>query len=110
MRLAGSRSRRRKLPLAVVAGLFAFGGWHMVTYAAEETRDPERTIPRALVVGVLIVTVCYIALNAAYFHVLRPDQDRVLDARRRRRRRRRARHAAARHSCRWSSPYRRSAR
>src|SRR6185295_8243461 len=27
---------------ALVAGLFAFGGWHMVTYAAEETRDPER--------------------------------------------------------------------
>src|SRR5437667_6162272 len=25
---------------ALVAGLFAFGGWHMVTYAAEETRDP----------------------------------------------------------------------
>jgi APA family basic amino acid/polyamine antiporter len=63
-----------KFPLAVVAGLFAFGGWHMVTYAAEETRNPERTIPRALVVGVSIVTVCYIALNAAYFHVLRPDQ------------------------------------
>jgi APA family basic amino acid/polyamine antiporter len=52
--------------------LFAFGGWHMVTYAAEETRDPERTIPRALVVGVLIVTACYVALNAAYFHVLSP--------------------------------------
>src|SRR4029079_3569076 len=63
-----------KVPLAVVAGLFAFGGWHMVTYAAEETRDPERTIPRALTVGVAIVTVCYIALNAAYFHVLRPDK------------------------------------
>src|SRR5262245_27823541 len=30
---------------ALVAGLFAFGGWHMVTYAADETRDPERTIP-----------------------------------------------------------------
>jgi APA family basic amino acid/polyamine antiporter len=59
---------------ALVAGLFAFGGWHMVTYAAEETRDPERTIPRALTIGVAIVTLCYIALNAAYFHVLRPDQ------------------------------------
>ena len=58
----------------MVAGLFAFGGWHMVTYAAEETRDPERTIPRALVVGVLIVTACYVALNAAYFHVLAPDK------------------------------------
>jgi APA family basic amino acid/polyamine antiporter len=55
---------------AIVAGLFAFGGWHMVTYAAEETVDPERTLPRALVVGVLIVTACYLALNAAYFHVL----------------------------------------
>src|SRR4051812_31865161 len=56
--------------LALVAGLFAFGGWHMVTYAAEETRDPERTIHRALVFGVTIVTVCYVALNGAYFHVL----------------------------------------
>jgi APA family basic amino acid/polyamine antiporter len=63
-----------KVPLAVVAGLFAFGGWHMVTYAAEETRDPEKTIPRALVIGVAIVTLCYIALNAAYFHLLRPAQ------------------------------------
>jgi len=56
--------------LALVAGLFAFGGWHMVTYAAEETRDPERTIPRALAVGVILVTACYVLLNAAYFHVL----------------------------------------
>jgi APA family basic amino acid/polyamine antiporter len=63
-----------QFPLAVVAGLFAFGGWHMVTYAAEETREPERTIPRALFVGVIIVTACYIALNAAYFHVLSPEK------------------------------------
>ena len=63
-----------QFPLAVVAGLFAFGGWHMVTYAAEETKEPERTIPRALWVGVLIVTACYIALNAAYFHVLAPER------------------------------------
>jgi len=62
----------RSFALGLVAGLFAFGGWHMVTYAAEETRDPERTIPRALVVGVFIVTACYVALNAAYFHVLPP--------------------------------------
>jgi APA family basic amino acid/polyamine antiporter len=59
---------------AIVAGLFAYGGWHMVTYAAEETVDPERTLPRALIIGVLIVTACYLALNAAYFHVLPHDQ------------------------------------
>jgi basic amino acid/polyamine antiporter, APA family len=56
--------------LALVAALFAFGGWHMVTYAAEEMRNPERTIHRALIGGVAIVTFCYLALNAAYFHVL----------------------------------------
>lgn len=55
---------------ALVAGLFAFGGWHMVTYAAEETIEPERTIPRALLVGTLLVTACYIALNAVYLYVL----------------------------------------
>ena len=60
--------------LAIVPGLFAFGGWHMVTYTAEETVDPERTIPRSLVLGTLIVTVCYIALNAIYLRVLPIDR------------------------------------
>jgi basic amino acid/polyamine antiporter, APA family len=56
--------------LAVAAGLFAFGGWHMVTYSAGETRSPERTIPKALMLGVLIVTACYTLLNAAYLYVM----------------------------------------
>lgn len=56
--------------LAVSAGLFAFGGWHMVTYTAEETVDPARTIPRALGIGVVVVTLCYIGLNAVYLRVL----------------------------------------
>jgi APA family basic amino acid/polyamine antiporter len=56
--------------LAVGAGLFAFGGWHMVTYTAEETENPERTIPRALVLGTLIVTACYVGLNWVYQTVL----------------------------------------
>jgi APA family basic amino acid/polyamine antiporter len=55
---------------ALVGGLFAYGGWHMVTYAAEETREPERTIPRALMIGTLVVTIAYIAVNAAYFVAL----------------------------------------
>jgi basic amino acid/polyamine antiporter, APA family len=61
---------------ALVAGLFAFGGWHMVTYAAEETRDAERTIPRALMLGTAVVVVTYLALNSAYLLVL--PFDRVL--------------------------------
>src|ERR1019366_2475754 len=60
----------RAFVLALIAGLFAFGGWHMVSYAAEETVDPTRTIPRALVAGTLIVTALYVALNAASLRVL----------------------------------------
>jgi APA family basic amino acid/polyamine antiporter len=56
--------------LAIAAGLFAFGGWHMVTYSAGETSEPERTIPRALMAGTLIVTACYVLLNAGYLYVL----------------------------------------
>jgi len=58
---------------ALVAGLFAFGGWHMVTYNAEETINPKKTIPRALMLGTMIVTVCYIALNAVYMYILPLD-------------------------------------
>ncbi len=60
--------------LAVAAGLFAFGGWHMVTYTAEETVDPARTIPRSLMIGVVVVTLCYIGLNAVYLRVLPIEQ------------------------------------
>lgn len=64
----------RDFLLAVAAGLFAFGGWHMVTYAAGETRSAETTIPRALLAGTVIVTVCYLALNAAYMYLLPLDR------------------------------------
>jgi APA family basic amino acid/polyamine antiporter len=55
---------------AIAAGLFAFGGWHMVTYAAGETQEADRTIPRALLIGTFIVTGTYILLNVAYLSVL----------------------------------------
>jgi APA family basic amino acid/polyamine antiporter len=62
----------RAFVTATVAGLFAFGGWHMVTYTGDETVDARRTIPRALLIGTLVVTGSYIAVNAAYLAVLSP--------------------------------------
>jgi APA family basic amino acid/polyamine antiporter len=63
--------------VAMVAGLFAYGGWHMVTYTAGETVMPARTIPTALVVGVGIVTACYVSLNLLYLAVLPLDAVRT---------------------------------
>ena len=45
----------------------------MVSYAAEETVSPERTIPRALMTGTLMVTLLYIGVNASYLRVLPLD-------------------------------------
>jgi APA family basic amino acid/polyamine antiporter len=59
--------------LAMVAGLFAYGGWHMVTYTAGETVTPSKTIPLALMGGVAVVTACYVLLNLVYLTVLPID-------------------------------------
>ena len=63
--------------LAVAAGLFAYGGWHMVTYTAGETKDAARVVPRALLIGTLVVTACYAGLNAVYLKVLPLDAVRA---------------------------------
>ena len=60
--------------LAMVAGLFAYGGWHMVTYSSEETVEPAKTIPRALLIGTLVGTVSYMAMTAVYLYVMPLDQ------------------------------------
>lgn len=60
--------------MAMVAGLFAYGGWHMVTYSSEETVEPAKTIPRALLIGTLIVTLAYMAMTAVYLYVMPLDQ------------------------------------
>jgi APA family basic amino acid/polyamine antiporter len=55
---------------ALVPILFAYGGWQSVNLVAEETREPRRTIPRALIVGMGIVIAAYLLTNAVYLRVL----------------------------------------
>ncbi len=54
----------------LAAVLFSYGGFHQVTWLGDEVRNPRRTVPRAVVGGVLIVIVAYLAANAAYFSLL----------------------------------------
>ncbi|HVP43265.1 MAG TPA: amino acid permease [Terriglobales bacterium] len=62
------------LPVAVflaLTGVFwAFDGWNYVTCAAGEVKEPQRNIPRALVLGVIAVGVIYLSLNLAYLYAL----------------------------------------
>jgi basic amino acid/polyamine antiporter, APA family len=58
---------------ALVAVLFAYGGWQHANNIAEEIRDPERRLPLALLVGVGIVVTVYVSANAAYLVALGPQ-------------------------------------
>jgi basic amino acid/polyamine antiporter, APA family len=55
---------------ALVPVLFSYGGWQQTNFVAEELRNPERDLPRALVLGVLIVVAAYLSVNLAYLRVL----------------------------------------
>ncbi len=55
---------------AMLPVLFAYSGWFYINNIAGEIREPQRNIPRALVLGMLTCTACYLLANYAYLHVL----------------------------------------
>ena len=54
------------LAAATIAAFFAFGGWWELGRMSEEVENPRRTMPRALIGGVTIVTVVYSLITVAY--------------------------------------------
>jgi APA family basic amino acid/polyamine antiporter len=48
---------------AMVPVLFAYGGWQTATFVAGEIREPQKNLPRALVIGVTAVVLLYLAVN-----------------------------------------------
>jgi len=52
---------------------FAFSGWNAATYVSGELEDPQRTLPRILIVGTCIVTLLYLGLNFAFLYVAPMD-------------------------------------
>ena len=55
---------------AFINAFFSYGGWWDVTKLAGEIREPERNLPRALILGVLAVTLVYVGLSAAFLYVV----------------------------------------
>lgn len=55
---------------AFIAAFFAFGGWWEAAKLSGEVRDPARTMPRALALGVGIVTLTYVLTSAAFLYLV----------------------------------------
>lgn len=64
----------KPLGLALVAVFWTYDGWYSVNCTAEEIRDPGRTIPRGLTLGVLTVTAIYVLVNFVYLLALPFDR------------------------------------
>ena len=55
---------------ALVGSLFSADSWHSPTFAAAEVQNPARNLPRALLLGTVVVTLLYILANVGYLSVL----------------------------------------
>ena len=60
----------QSLFIGLIGVFFSVGGWHNATFVSGEAIDASRTVPRAMVLGVLIVTVTYIFINLVYMMLL----------------------------------------
>ncbi len=56
--------------VALIAVLWAYEGWHVVSFTAAEFRNPQRDLPRSLVWGTATVAGVYLIVNLAYYAVL----------------------------------------
>src|SRR5207247_4808828 len=58
---------------ALQGAFWAYDGWNTVTYIAGEVKQPQRNIPRGVIIGMLLVTALYLLMNLAYAYVLPID-------------------------------------
>lgn len=55
---------------ALLGAFNAYDGWHVIAFVAGEIKEPQRTLPRALALGVFTVMVIYVLANVAYLRIL----------------------------------------
>jgi basic amino acid/polyamine antiporter, APA family len=63
-----SSSLAAQFATSLIFVFYGYSGWNAAVYVAEEIRDPERTLPKALIMGTLLVACLYVALNILYVY------------------------------------------
>lgn len=74
--IAGDRQLIFSAPFAtsLVYVLYAYAGWNAATYMMDEVRNPTRTVPWAILIGTLFVTILYVLINAAFLYATPMEQ------------------------------------
>jgi len=73
-RRAGSPALGGALAGGLVSAFFSFGGWWDLSKLGGEVREPRRTLPLALTLGVLVVTAVYVLTSAAFVYLVAPER------------------------------------
>ncbi|HDX9589601.1 TPA: amino acid permease [Bacillus pseudomycoides] len=67
-------SANQSIGMAILATLFAYDGWILLASIGGEMKNPTKLLPKALTVGILVVTAAYVLINMALLNVLPAPQ------------------------------------
>ncbi|GBM49752.1 b(0,+)-type amino acid transporter 1 [Araneus ventricosus] len=70
----GTRTSFSDLACAFYFGLWAYDGWNDLNFVTEELINPSVNLPRSIMIGIPLVTLCFVFTNISYFTVLSPDE------------------------------------
>ncbi|XP_072926246.1 b(0,+)-type amino acid transporter 1 [Hemitrygon akajei] len=70
----GAQTSFGSIGLAFYNGLWAYDGWNQLNFITEELKNPYRDLPLSIIIGIPLVTVCYILVNVAYFTAMTPTE------------------------------------
>uniref|UniRef100_A0A1I8A4V7 Amino acid transporter n=1 Tax=Steinernema glaseri TaxID=37863 RepID=A0A1I8A4V7_9BILA len=62
------------LVMAFYGGLWSYAGWDILNYGTPEIKNPKRTLPLALIVGILSVAAVFVLINVSYFSVISVEE------------------------------------
>ena len=60
--------------VALIAVLWAYEGWHVISFVAGEVKNPRINLPRSLLYGGAIVMLIFLVANVGYYHTLSADE------------------------------------
>ncbi|XP_063078334.1 b(0,+)-type amino acid transporter 1-like [Engraulis encrasicolus] len=72
--IEGATTSFGNIGLAFYNGLWAYDGWNQLNFITEELKNPYRNLPLSILIGIPLVSVCYVMVNVAYFTVMTPAE------------------------------------
>eukprot|EP00092_Neocalanus_flemingeri_P030971 GFUD01033635.1.p1 GENE.GFUD01033635.1~~GFUD01033635.1.p1 ORF type:complete len:470 (-),score=82.28 GFUD01033635.1:92-1501(-) len=70
----GTSSSMSSYVTAIYGGYWSYAGWQGIPAGIEDIKDPRRTFPKAIVCGLVIVTISYLLVNIAFLLVLSTEE------------------------------------